>query len=257
MILSRKVAVGALAALLLGTGSTLAVPTEITIRVLSKDAKFVGSTMGGVQVTLRDADTDELLASGMVEGSTGDTEKIMLGPRERGRPISTEGAAKFTAILDLERPRLVTVEAFGPLAQRQSAVRVSATQWVVPGKPITGGDGWVLEMPGLVVDVQAPPVHLQLQGTPQKLPLRATVTTMCGCPVEPGGLWDADKWEVAAILARNGKTVSTVPLQFAGQTSQFATELELGETGVYEATVYAYDPATGNTGLDRVTFVIR
>jgi hypothetical protein len=48
-----------------------------------------------------------------------------------------------------------------------------------------------------------------------------------------------------------------VPLQFAGQTSQFATELELGETGVYEATVYAYDPATGNTGLDRVTFVIR
>jgi hypothetical protein len=80
---------------------------------------------------------------------------------------------------------------------------------------------------------------------------------MCGCPVEPDGPWDANKYEVAAILSRNGKVERTVPLAFAGKTSQFNTEIELDQKGVYNATVYAYDPANGNTGLDRVTFVIR
>jgi hypothetical protein len=246
-----------LAALALSVCAASAEPTEITIRVLSKDAKFVGSTMGGVQIVLRDADTREILASGVAEGSTGDTQKIMTQPRVRGQAISTEGSAKYTAVLDLDRPRLVTVEAYGPLAQRQSAVLVSSTQWVVPGKPITGGDGWMLELPGLVVDVREPPVHLQLAGAPQKIRLLATVTTMCGCPVEPGGLWNADKLDVAAILSRDGKVERTVPLSFAGQTSQFQTELNLDQAGVYEATVYAYDRANGITGLDRVTFVVR
>jgi hypothetical protein len=55
---------------------------------------------------------------------------------------------------------------------------VSATQWVVPGKHITAGDGWVLELPGLVVDVQAPPTHTRLEGTPQAVRLQANVTMM-------------------------------------------------------------------------------
>ncbi len=256
MTLLRQALMG-LALLLLAAGAARAEPTEITVRVLSKDAKFVGSTMGGVQIVLRDADTKEILASGSVEGSTGDTDRIMVQPRVRGQALSTEGSAKFTAVLDLDRPRLITVEAYGPLAQRQSAVTVTSTQWVVPGKPITGGDAWLLELPGLVVDVRDPPVHLQLSGAPQTIRLLATVTTMCGCPVEPGGLWNADKLDVAATLIRNGKAERTIPLKFAGQTSQFQTEVKVEERGVYEATVYAYDPANGNTGLDRVTFVVR
>jgi hypothetical protein len=28
------------------------------------------------------------------------------------------------------------------------------------------------------------------------------------------------------------------------------------EPGVYDATVYAYDPSNGNRGLDRVTFIV-
>ena len=217
---------------------------------------IVGTSMGGARIMVRDADTGELLATGVTEGATGDTEKIM-GARERRDSISSEGAARFTTVLDLDRPRLITVTAFGPLGQRQSAVSVSSTQWVVPGKHITGGDGWVLEMPGLVVDVLDPPAHAQMGGTPHRIKLAANVTAMCGCPIEPGGLWDADKLEVAAILAKNGETQGTVPLRFAGTTSQFETELELKEPGIYEATVYAYDPANGNTGLDRVTFMLR
>ncbi|MGB6970274.1 MAG: hypothetical protein WBD76_13595 [Methyloceanibacter sp.] len=244
------------AALALSSVAALAEPTDITVRIISKDAKFVGSSMGGARITVRDAETGELLATGVTEGSTGDTQTIV-GKRERGKPISNDDSAKFTAVLDLDRPRLVELRAFGPLAQRQSAVSVSSTQWVVPGKHITGGDAWLLEIPGLVVDVLDPPTHVQLKGTPQKITLKANVTAMCGCPIEPGGLWDANKYEVAAILSRNGKVDRTVPLAFAGKTSQFETEIELGDKGVYDATVYAYDAANGNTGLDRVTFVIR
>lgn len=244
------------AALVLTAGAAFAEPTEITVRVLSKGAKFVGTSMGGARIAIRDADTGEVLATGVTEGSTGDTKKLV-GARERGKPVSTDNSAKFTAVLDLDRPRLIEVTAIGPLAQRQSAVSVSSTQWVVPGKNVTGGDGWLLEMPGLVVDVLDPPTHVQLKGTPQKVALKANITAMCGCPIEPDGLWDANKYEVAAILSRNGKVERTIPLAYAGKTSQFDTEIELDEKGVYEATVYAYDPANGNTGLDRVTFVIR
>ena len=251
-----KMSVGLGTALILMAGAAWAEPTEIAVRVLSKDAKFVGTSMGGARITLRDADTGELLATGVTEGSTGDTATIM-GSQDRRTPISSEDSAKFTAVIDLDRPRLITVTALGPLGQRQSAVSVSSTQWVVPGKHITGGDGWVLEMPGLVVDVLDPPAHVQLQGTPQKINLAANVTAMCGCPIEPGGLWDADKLEVAAILAKDGEVQRTIPLEFAGATSQFATKIELNEPGTYEATVYAYDAANGNTGLDRVTFMIR
>ena len=51
--------------------------TGITVRVRSKDAKFVGSSMGGALVTIRNADTGELLTKGVTVGTTGDTERLM------------------------------------------------------------------------------------------------------------------------------------------------------------------------------------
>lgn len=234
----------------------VAVPTEITVRVLSKDAKFIGSSMGGMQVLLRDADTGELLAQGATAGGTGDTEKMVKQPRERHTGVATESAARFTATLDLDRPRLVELSVYGPLAQRQSAVRASATQWLVPGKHISGGDGWVIELPGFVVDVRDPPAHIKLEGLPRTVAVRANVTMMCGCPIEPGGLWDADRYEVHGLLRRNGEPAGEFKLAYAGETSQFAGEIQITEAGTYEATVYAYDPHNGNTGLDKVTFLV-
>jgi hypothetical protein len=174
-------------------GPAWAKPTEITVRVISRDAKFIGTSMGGVLVTLRDADTGELLARGKTRGGTGDTDRIM-GAREPGTFLSTPDAAKFSTTLDLDEPRRIEVTAYGPLAQRQGANRVSAVQWVVPGRDLTGGDGWVLEMPGFVVDALAPPAHVKLSGLPQAVTLRANVTMMCGCPVTPGGHWDANRY---------------------------------------------------------------
>jgi hypothetical protein len=236
--------------------SAFAVPTTITVRVKSKDAKFVGTTMGGALVTIKDVRTGELLAKGVTAGGTGSTEKIMIEPVKRGVPIADESAAQFTATIDIDEPRQIEVSAYGPGANQQAANRVSATQWVVPGKHITQGNAWMLELPGFVVDVLAPPAHSMQGGSPQNVEIRANVTMMCGCPTAPGGLWDADKYEVAALLYRNGKQVGTLPLKFAGSTSQFAATWTVKGAGVYQATVYAYDPATGNTGLDSTTFMV-
>ena len=75
-------------------------------------------------------------------------------------------------------------------------------------------------------------------------------------PIEPDGLWDANGFEVAAIVKRNGTKIDEVPLRYAGSTSQFAAKLNFREAGAYEITVYTYDPANGNTGVDKTTVVI-
>lgn len=240
---------------MLGTGVALAEPTEITVRVISKGAKFVGTSMGGARVLLRDADTGERLAEGVTAGTTGSTDAIMREAQPHHAPVSTDDAAAFRATLDLTRPRRVEVVAFGPLAQPQATNRVSATQWIVPGKHVTGGDAWLLELPGFAVDVLDPPAHQVRAGGP--VLLRANVTMMCGCPVAPGGLWDADRFEVRAILAHDGETVREVDLAYAGRTSEFEVRLEGLAPGAWEATVYAYDPADGNTGLDRTSWLVR
>ena len=231
-------------------------PTDITVRVLSKDAKFVGSSMGGARVIVRDADTGKILAEGVTEGGTGDTGRIMHEDGGRRATLSSEGAAKFDATIDIEEPRLVEVEVFGPLAQRQSANRVTVTQWVVPGKDITGGDGWRVELPGYVVDVLDPPAHVKLAGTTDKVDLRANVSLMCGCPITPGGLWDADELEVKALVTHNGEKLAPIDLAFGGEASQFAGSVPVTAPGLYDVTVYAHNPRTGNTGLDRTTFIV-
>ena len=54
-------------AALLGATPALAVPTPVTVRVLSQGAKFIGTGMGGVDVVLADAATGAKLAEGRIE----------------------------------------------------------------------------------------------------------------------------------------------------------------------------------------------
>lgn len=145
--------------LALAAAPAVATETQVTVRVLSQDAKLIGSSMGGVQVVLRDADTGELLAQGVTEGSTGDTELLMGTPRERHSDLGTEGAAAYRTTLDLDRPTLVEIAVMGPLAQRQSAVAATSTRWIAPGKDLTGSAAVVVELSGFVVDVLDPPAH--------------------------------------------------------------------------------------------------
>jgi len=230
-----------------------AVPTELTVRVIAKDGLFVGTMAGGVRITVKDAESGELLAQGIAEGSVGNIGRILKTDRRRGVRLSDADSARFTTVLDLTEPRRVVVEAFGPLAYPASANTVSASQWLVPGKSVSDGDGWVLEMPGFFVEIDTPLQDEALaKGT---VDLSVHVTMMCGCPVMPGGLWDADHYEMAVMLQRDGTLVGEEPLEYAGKQSQFKATLAL-EAGSYEAIVYAYDAANGNTGVDRVSFTI-
>lgn len=257
MMKKRILAAGlvAIATVVAGTPA-LAEPTDVTVRVLSRDAKFVGTSMGGVRITLRDEQTGEVLARGVTQGGTGNTSRIMHTDRGRRATLADDSAAGFSATLELERPRLVEVEAYGPLAQPQAAHTVTATQWVVPGRHLTGGNGWMLELPGFVVDVLSPAAHSTLAGGVERVRVESAVMMMCGCPIEPGGLWDANDYEVSMTVHHNGRAMAEIPLTYAGETSRFAAEIPVEGSGVYEVVVHAYDPENGNTGVDRTTFIV-
>lgn len=243
--------------LLLG-GATLAQaePTDITVRVLSKDAKFIGTSMGGMRVTLSDAETGEVLAQGVTEGGTGNTKLLMHEEGGRRAPMADESAAKFAATLDLDTPRLIRATAYGPLGHPASAHSAGATQWVVPGRDLAGGDGWVLELPGFVVELLSPETPVVASSSGKSIALKAKVTMMCGCPITPGGLWDADGYEVTGLLYKDGKKVDETALAYAGETSLFAGDMATPRPGRYELVVYAYDPANGNTGVAKTPLIV-
>ena len=217
-------------------------PTHVMVRAQSLDAKFIGTHMGGVRVVLRDAATGSVLAKGITSGGTGDTAAIMKAPRTRGAPIAGGDTAGFDAVLDIARPTLVSVEAFGPIGKPAASIKVASSLWVIPGRDV-GGDGWVLTFPGLVVD---PSVQPAPDGG---LEVSAKVTLMCGCPIEPGGIWDAANYRVEANLLRGGRVVARTPLAYAGQASQFSGLLAGAAPGRYVLRVVATDAKSPNAGV--------
>lgn len=235
--------------LLLATGSvTGAAPAEtpVTIRVRAHDAKFIGSGVGGMNVIVEDADTGAVLASGSLAGGTGDTERLMKRPAARGASLADANTAAFVARLPLETPTRVRIRLVGPLQQPEAMQELSATTWVVPGRPISG-DGIVFNLPGLIV---SPKPAVVKQG---RLVLAADVVLMCGCPITRDGLWDSDDYEVRAVVARDGSSVAEQRLAFTGEPNRFAADIPLSGAGRYTVLVWAHNAATGNTGVARFT----
>lgn len=242
--------------LLAASGAGLAEPTEITVRVIARDAMFVGDIVEGAHVTISDAVSEEVLAQGITRGAAGDPRETMAIERTRGQPFAAQADAHFSATLNLTEPRYLQVTAFGPLQRRDSATKTSMTQWVVPGKHLTGGDGWVIELAGFLVHADLAAASVSLAEATAGLTVAAEVAPMCGCPVKPGFYWDADTYEVATLVRRGDVLVGRYPLQYAGTASDFSGTVAVELPGVYEITVYAYDPASGNTGLDRLSLTV-
>lgn len=159
--------------LFFATTTVLAVPTHITVHVKTKDAKFLGTSMGGALVTIKDAQTGKIFAQGTTEGATGNTNLIMIEPQKRGVPISDQGSAKFEAVIDIDQPTQIEVSAKGPLSEPHAVNTVTVTQWVVPGKHINTGDALLLELPGLMVKLLSP-----LQGTSHAETDRVEIQTL-------------------------------------------------------------------------------
>lgn len=230
------------ACLALLASAAQAEPTHVMIRAQALDAKFIGTHMGGVRITLRDARTGAVLAKGVTAGGTGDTGLIMKTPHSRGAAISNADTAGFDAVLDIASPTLVRAEAEGPVGKPGSAIKVTSSLWVTPGRDV-GGDGWVLTFPGLVIEPAAQPA------ADGSLQVSAKVTLMCGCPIEPGGVWNAANYTITASLMQGRRTVVQTQLAYAGQASQFAAALPAPAPGRYVLRVVATDATTPNAGM--------
>ncbi|MGB3180163.1 MAG: hypothetical protein WBB45_02155 [Cyclobacteriaceae bacterium] len=229
--------------------------TNLTVRAKAKDAKFIGTSIGGAFVMVEDAMTGELLASGYTTGSTGNTARIMQEPVERGATLSDENTAAFETTLRLEAPKKVTIAVRAPATHAQAAIEAQTQVWLIPGKHIEG-DGIVIEIPGFIVDVLTPQTHERANAADADITIRANVVMMCGCPVTEGGMWDASGYEVHALVTSDGKVVADIPMSITSKANTFEATFAPGQGGVYQVTVYAYDPATGNTGADIENFLV-
>ncbi|WP_204273914.1 hypothetical protein, partial [Stenotrophomonas maltophilia] len=78
--------------------------------------------------------------------------------------------------------RRVTLQVTGPLSQPQATTTATSTQWVLPGRHLTAGDGWLMELPGLIVDI-ADPIAYRWVGKGETVQLRVGVTMLCGCTI--------------------------------------------------------------------------
>jgi hypothetical protein len=247
----------------------MGISTQIDVRVIAKDGKYLGNDIGGALVTIHDVQTGELLAHGGTNGGSGEADLMTIAlPRSAVLPV--DQASVFTAKLDLDEPTLIRVTAYGPQAAQQSANTVSQTQWVYPGKDIVGGakgGGLLLEIPGLVVQVLNPPTHYLPQTAPQHIEIRANVTMMCGCPIGVGHPpWHPVQFEVKAVIKQGTTIVTEVPLEYQedapfGVPSQFVGKWvvptnDSSEPAIYEIIVFAFQQKNGNTGIDRVTVII-
>lgn len=243
--------------------------TQIDVRVIAKDGKYLGNDIGGALVTIHDVQTGELLAHGSTNGGSG-VANLMDIPLPRYAVLPVDEASVFTATLDLTEPKLIRVTAYGPQAAQQSANTVSQTQWVYPGKNIVGGakgGGLLLEIPGLVVQVLNPPTHFLPQTAPDHIEISANVTMMCGCPIGVGHPpWHPAQFEVKAVIKQGTTTVTEVALEYQeneplGVPSQFSGKWIVppnttGQPAIYDIIVFAFQQKNGNTGVDRATVLI-
>lgn len=92
----------------------------------------------------------------------------------------------------------------------------------MPGKHATGGDGVTLELPGFSVDMLQPPAGQRIPAGKEQLELRANVMMTCSCPIEPDGLWDANAFEVVALVLQRDCQIAEITLSYAGEIGQFA-----------------------------------
>ncbi|NDV42660.1 hypothetical protein [Flagellimonas sediminis] len=234
-----------------------ATETKLMVRAKAKDAKFVGSSIGGAHIIVRNSINGEILAEGVTSGSTGNTGLIMKTPIERHSQLTNDETAGFLAVLDIAEPTFVRIEVISPINKRNAQVHASTELWLIPGKDILG-DGIVVEIPGFVIDILTPNTHQYIPLESIKstgLDLKANMVMMCGCPIEKGGVWDSEAMEVKAIVKKDGQTFGEFPLDNPSR-NLFATNLKIDGAGHYQILVYAYDPKTGNTGVDTINCVV-
>lgn len=244
-------------ALLFSSLMVSATETKVMIRAKARDAKFIGTSLGGAHIIVRNKLNQKILAEGNTSGSTGNTDLIMKTPKVRGKSIADEQTAGFIASIDIDEPTFVNIEVVSPLNSRQAQAVVSTELWLIPGKDILG-EGIILEVPGYIIDILKPRTHqyIALNSIKDKPFLfQANVVMMCGCVIEKGGVWNSDEIEVKGILKKDGKFIKNVDMSLVS-TNLFEGSHLIRSVGNYELVLYAYHEKTGNTGVDKVNYVV-
>ena len=151
-----------------------AVQTKVIVRAKSKDAKFIGTSVGGALVTIRDSETGEIITEGLTAGSTGNTKKIMIEPLQRGSRLSDDATAKFETAIDIDNPKLLTIEVQAPYIRKESMIKSSTQVWLIPGKDLDG-DGVIIEVPGFSVHILLPEEREKIQISDKTIPIQAQI----------------------------------------------------------------------------------
>jgi hypothetical protein len=150
------------------------IATKIIVHVVSKDAKVIGSGVGGAFVRIRNLETGEVLVQGKQEGGTGDTDRIMVQPHRRGEILyGTPDAAFFQAEILLDKPIQVEIYTEAPLGYAHAIRKGSKTITLIPGKHILG-EGVIIELNGLIVNILSPSTEGHLKNGEEVL-VRAEV----------------------------------------------------------------------------------
>jgi len=234
-------------------GSVWAAPTSLTVRVRAHDAKFVGTGVGDIEVTVRDFNSRAVLASGFITGGTGNTVVLMKEDKARDTVLSDEKSAQFVTNLDIDSPRKLLVEVDGPMSAGINSHHDSKTTWLIPGQDIVG-DGLLFEEYGLMVRNYMPTQH-EFVKIGSTVTIGSHVTPMCGCPVSPGFIWDANKYKVSALVEKDGKQIADLPMSYAGKISDFETTYTFAKGGTYKITTIAHDDKN-NQGVDVTSYVV-
>lgn len=234
-----------------------ATETKIMVRAKARDAKFIGSSLGGAYVIIRNVANQKILAEGKTIGSTGNTELIMKNPKMRRSSVVDVQTAGFLAKIDIDEPTFVRIEVVSPYNYKQAQAKVSTELWLIPGRDILG-DGIILEIPGFIIDILKPRTHqyISLKAVNNKpFQIQANIVMMCGCVIEKGGIWNADQIEVKGILKKDGIYIKDIEMSPVS-TNLFEGDYLINTVGNYELIVYAYHDKTGNTGIDKINYVI-
>lgn len=234
--------------------STTIVPTQLIVHVVTHDAKLIGTAVGGVQITVREVSSDRVLATGLHEGATGDTKRLMETPRVRGERLFTSSdGARYQTTIPLSAATLVEVTAEGPLGYPDQMARTTKRLMLVPGRHLTG-DGLVLEMHGYVIDLLMPDSTLGVSAN-ARLAVRARVRMLCSCPTGPDAMWKVS--DVRARLIRDGLVVHDVLLPYAGVPSEYAAEFPALAAGQYTLEIIASSPDIATFGVMRRVLTVR
>ncbi len=242
----------------------MSISTTILCRVQARDGMFLGpDSFGGAVITIKDVVTQKVLATGFTDTGNSGSRLTSYASNVSPAPIVTPGTpnsmiywvaaatdtVKFEATIKLTDATLLDITARIPLPKEQGDQFVQATEWVIPGKDLTVGAGFVLEAPGLWVQPE-------IVSNKTMVRVRAKVTMMCGCEINNGAPWIPEDFEVTVLInSEEGSFEKTSPMSFE-DNSQFFIDVTLPKKGNYTAEIQAFQISTANTGVARTSFSV-